>query len=180
MREKSLRVLPTCTPHPQPNARSCSLHARGVETAIADHAVSHVWPHTYLLWFDDTLTPTLERSKPPSPAALARAKWGIGGQGGGLSEGKLSAFNGSSPDSRTAVAIDRARRLLFVAVGKYISPRLILQKLADLGAQDGMLLDGGHSSAMVVGAGARGLAAGAVYGGWWPVATQFGVRAKPL
>jgi len=78
------------------------------------------------------------------------------------------------------VAIDRARRLLFLAVGEYISPRLILQKLAGLGASEGMLLDGGHSSTMVIGADARGLWAGAVYGGWWPVATQFGVRAKPL
>ena len=82
-------------------------------------------------------------------------------------------------DSRTAVAIDRARRLLFLAVGEYISPRLILQKLAELGAKEGMLLDGGHSSAMAIGKGARGVA-GRVYGGWWPVATQLGVRASPL
>ena len=65
-------------------------YARGVETAIAEHAVSHVWPDTYLLWFDDALTPTLERFKPPPAAALARAKWGIGGQGVGLWDGKVS------------------------------------------------------------------------------------------
>jgi hypothetical protein len=155
-------------------------YARGIETAIADHVVSHVWPDTYLLWFDDALTPTLERFKPPPAAALARAKWGIGGQGIGLWDGEVGPFSVGKPDSRTAVAIDRARRLLFVAVGEYISPRLMLQKLAELGAKDGMLLDGGHSSAMAIGTHARGLGAGAVYGGWWPVATQFGVRAKPL
>jgi hypothetical protein len=155
-------------------------YARGVETAIADHAVSHIWPDTYLLWFDDALTPTLERFKPPPAVALARAKWGIGGQGVGLWDGKVGPLSGVRPDSRTAVAIDRARRLLFLGVGEYISPRLILQKLAALGAREGMLLDGGHSSAMVIGTHARGLGAGAVSGGWWPVATQFGVRAKPL
>jgi hypothetical protein len=155
-------------------------YARGVETAIADHEVSHVWPETYLLWFDDALTPTLERLKPPPPAALARAKWGIGGQRVGLWDGKVGPHSSGHPDSRTAVAIDRARRLLFLAVGENISPRLILQKLAGLGASEGMLLDGGHSSIMVIGADARGLGAGAVSGGWWPVATQFGVRAKPL
>src|SRR5215468_10149014 len=154
-------------------------YARGVETAIAEHAVSHVWPDTYLLWFDDALTPTLERFKPPPAAALARAKWGIGGQGVGLWDGKVGPHSSGRPDSRTAVAIDRAPRLLYLAVGEYISPRLIMQKLAELGAKDGMLLDGGHSSAMVIGTRARGLGAGAVSGGWWPVATQFGVRAKP-
>ena len=33
--------------------------ANGVETVVADHVVSHVWEHTYLLWFDDQLTPHL-------------------------------------------------------------------------------------------------------------------------
>ena len=33
--------------------------AKGVETTVANHIVSHLWEHTYLLWFDDQLTPTL-------------------------------------------------------------------------------------------------------------------------
>src|SRR5262245_37571517 len=55
--------------------------ARSLETVVADHVVSHVWEHTYLLWFDDQLTPHLQPSKPPKAVDLARAKWGIGGQG---------------------------------------------------------------------------------------------------
>jgi hypothetical protein len=49
--------------------------ANGVETVVADHVISHVWEHTYLLWFDDHLTPHLRVSKPPG-AELALAKWG--------------------------------------------------------------------------------------------------------
>ena len=56
----------------------------------------------------------------------------------------------------------------------------MLQKLADLGAKDGMLLDGGSSSSMAIGEGARGLPARPIHGGWRPVATHFGVRAKRL
>jgi hypothetical protein len=67
-----------------------------------------------------------------------------------------------------------------LAVGAYISPRLMLQKLADLGAKDGMLLDGGGSSSIALGKDAAGVRAGVLYGGWRPVATYFGVRAKPL
>jgi Phosphodiester glycosidase len=151
----------------------------GGETVVADHVVSHVWEHTYLLWFDDQLMPHLRPSKPPSAAELAIAKWGIGGQGVGLQDGKVS-LGSTSPDSRTAVAVDRQRKLLFLAVGEYISPRLVLQTLADLGAKDGMLLDGGDSSSMVLGKDAAGVSAGVLYGGWRPVATYFGVRAKPL
>ena len=108
------------------------------------------------------------------------AKWGIGGQGVWLWDGKVWPGSDRSPDSRTAIAIDRPRKLLFLAVGDNISPRLMLQKLADLGAKDGMLLDGGRSSSMAIGKDARGVSAGIVYGGWQPVATHFGVRAQRL
>jgi len=154
--------------------------ANSVETVVADHVVSHVWEHTYLLWFDDHLTPQLLPSKPPAAAELDKAKWGIGGQGVGLQDGKVGPGSSSSPDARTAVAVDRKRKLLFLAVGEYISPRLMLEKLADLGAKDGMLLDGGGSSSMALGKDAEGVPAGVLYGGWRPVATYFGVRATPL
>jgi Phosphodiester glycosidase len=154
--------------------------AKGVETVVADHVLSHVWEHTYLLWFDEQLTPHLRPSKPPTVADLVRAKWGIGGQGVGLRDGVVGAGSSRSPDSRTGVAIDGPRKVLFLAVGQKISPRLMLQKLADLGAKDGMLLDGGGSSSMAIGKGAAGVSAGVLYGGWRPVATYFGVRARPI
>ena len=64
------------------------------------------------------------------------------------------AQKGYIPDGRTAVAIDLPRKLLFLAVSTHISPTLMFQTLANLGARDGMLLDGGDSSSMAVGAGA--------------------------
>jgi hypothetical protein len=154
--------------------------ANGVETVVADHVVSHVWEHTYLLWFDDQLTPHLRPSKPPAAAELAQAKWGIGGQAVWLWDGQVWPGSDRTSDSRTAVAIDRQRKLLFLAVAERISPRLLLQKLADLGAKDGTLLDGGGSSSMAIGKGAEGVPAGTLYGGWRPVATHFGVRALPI
>jgi hypothetical protein len=154
--------------------------ARGVETTVSNHIVSHVWEHTYLLWFDDQLMPMLRPSKPPSDLELRAAKWGIGGQGVHLHDGRVWIGADRKPDSRTAVGIDQARKLLYLAGGENISPRLILQRLADIGAQEGMLLDGGRSSAMAVGQRATGVRPGTVYGSWRPVATQFGVRAQLL
>ena len=76
------------------------------------------------------------------------------------------------------MAIDRGRKLLFLAVAENISPRLMLQELADIGAKDGMLLDGGSSSAMAIGRQATGISPGVIYGGWRPVATYFGVKVS--
>ena len=42
--------------------------ANGVETVVADHVVSHVWEHTYLLWFDDRVD--------AAPAAVEAANGG--------------------------------------------------------------------------------------------------------
>ena len=152
--------------------------ANSVETVVADHVVSHVWEHTYLLWFDDQLTPHLRPSKPPTAAELGRAKWGIGGQAVWLWGGKVWPGSSRSSDSRTAVAVDQQRKLLFFAVGQHISPRLLLKRLVDLGAKDGMLLDGGGSRSMAIGQGAERVPAGILYGGSRPVATYFGVRAQ--
>src|SRR5215510_11510767 len=155
--------------------------ANAVEPVVADHTISHVWLDTYLLWFDDQLTPHLRPSKPLTEAELAMAKWGIGGQDLWLQDGRVWSGDRRCyiPDARTAVAIDLPRKLLFLAVGTHISPNVMFQTLADLGARDGMLLDGGNSSSMAIGLGARVVSPGTVYG-WRPVATQFGVRAEPL
>ena len=155
--------------------------ARSVETVVSDHQVSHIWEHTYLLWFDDHLTPQLKPSKPPTAIELALAKWGIGGQGVGLRGGKVGKKGADEvPDARTAVAIDRDRMLLFLAVAESATPHLILEKLAELGAKDGMLVDGGGSSSMVLGRDAHGVAPGSLHNGWRPVATCFGVRALSI
>jgi hypothetical protein len=154
--------------------------ANGVETVVSDHVASHFWEHTYLLWFDDDLQAHLRPSKPPKAAELRQAKWGIGGQGVGLHDGKVWPGSNRQPDSRTAIGIDAERRLLFLAVAQWASPYLVLERLAQLGARDAMLLDGGSSSAMAIGEGARGLARGALFGGSRPVATFFGVRAGRL
>jgi hypothetical protein len=154
--------------------------ANGVETVVSDHVASHFWEHTYLLWFDDDLNPHLRPSKPPNSAELREAKWGIGGQGVGLHNGKVWSASNRKPDARTAIGIDADRKLLFLAVAEWASPHLMLEELAKLGACDAMLLDGGASSAIAIGEGARDVARGPLFGGSRPVATFFGVRARRL
>jgi Phosphodiester glycosidase len=151
--------------------------ANSVQTVVADHVVNQGRVENHLLWFDDRLTPHLQ-PKPPS-AELTRAKWGIGGSVE-LQDGNVSPGSSRTPNSRTAVAIDGQRKVLLLAVGQHISPRRLLEELAGLGGKDGMLLDGGDSSSMAIGKGASGVPAGVLHGGWWPVATHFGVKAQPV
>lgn len=151
--------------------------ANGVEPVVANRVVSHMWADAYLLWFDEKLTPHLRPSKPIKPAEFAMAKWGIGGQDYWLRNGNVWPKSSRKPDARTAVGVDISRRLLFLAVGTNISPRLMFEKLAGIGAKDAMLLDGGSSSSMAIGEGATGVPEGVVYGRWRPVATHLGVRA---
>jgi hypothetical protein len=154
--------------------------ANAVNPAVADHIISHVWLDTYLLWFDDQLTPHLGPNK-TTEAELAMAKWGIGGEDFWLRDGRVwpGDYRSHIADGRTAVAVDLPHKLLFLAVGTHISPNLMFQTLANLGARDGTLLDGGDSSSMAIGTGASVVPPGAVYG-WRPVANHFGVSAEPL
>lgn len=54
-------------------------------------------------------------------------------------------------DARTAVGVESEKRLLFLAVFENASEWRALEKLAQLGAVDGMLLDGGNSTSMALG-----------------------------
>jgi Phosphodiester glycosidase len=154
--------------------------ARSRQTVVADYLVDHLWPYTRLLWFDDQLTPHLQPRRPPTAAELAQAKWGIAGFPVYLWKGRVGPETGRKPDALSAVAVDRPRKLLFLAVGQHLSPRLLLQRLADLGAKDGFLLDGGGSTAMAIGKGAREIPPGVVFGGKRPVATFLGVKGRPI
>ena len=155
--------------------------ANTVETVVANHIIAPASFNTSWLWFDDALVPHMIQVMSARPLSdLDQAKWAISGGEVLLHNGVVRPATDRSPDSRTAVAVDQQRKLLFLAVGGWISPRRVFEFLANLGAKDGMLLDGGTSSAMAIGRGATGIAAGAVYGGWRPVATYFGVKAEPV
>jgi exopolysaccharide biosynthesis protein len=109
---------------------------------------------------------------------LAAAKWAIGGQIV-LQNGEVASTDGLDrrSNSRTMAAIDHQNHL-FLAVAEDLSPRRLSERIAELGATDGILLDGGSSSAMAIGGKPQGgVTAGVVYGGWRPVASYFGIRA---
>jgi hypothetical protein len=155
--------------------------ANGDQTIIADGVVSHDDPNSYMLWFEPDLTPHIEAVKPPADAVLRHARWGIGGGAVALWKGRVQLEATSHEmDRRTAVGIDSRRRLLWLAVLENASSRGTARVLAEHGAQDGFLLDGGHSTAMVLGMKAAHVRSGVLFGGSRPVANCFGIRAQSL
>jgi Phosphodiester glycosidase len=154
--------------------------ARSMEATIANYVVSHVPEHTYILCFDDHLDSCIERSWPPKDS-MPRYRWGLGDQGGPrLWRGNVSETSRKPIDARTAVGIDSEKRLLFLAVFENASQRRALEKLAQMGAVDGMLLDGGSSTSMAISGNAHSVRPGVLLGDWRPVATHFGIRAREL
>jgi hypothetical protein len=155
--------------------------ARGVQTIVADGQVNHVDRYSHLLWFGLDLTPHIEFERPPSETVLRDACWAIGGNALPLWKGKLRKEAANHiMDRRTAVAIDTDRHLLWLAIFENASSIGVAEILAEHGAKDGFLLDGGHSTTMVLSPQAAHIQTGEMVHGWRPVATFLGVRATPL
>ena len=155
--------------------------ARSTETVVADGVADRVDPNTYLLWWDRAGAAHLEAAKPPSAAALAAARWGIGGQLVVVRDGRVSDWAGTGvADARTAVGADPGRHLVWIACFDHATERQVGRTLVGLGATVAIVVDGGTSTAMALGGRARGVRPGTVTGNWRPVATVFGFRADPL
>jgi hypothetical protein len=154
-------------------------YARSGPTVVAEHRVNHVDPDSYLLWFEDDLTPHLETTKPPPAEALRRARWGVSDGMVLLAQGKVNAWAGHQPFSQVLAGIDSRRKRLFLAVLENASRARAAKILAEHGAVDAIALDSGHAASMTIGHGAAGIGGGTLL---WPKhgsATQLGVRALP-
>jgi hypothetical protein len=153
--------------------------ARSMQTLISDHVIAYGPWGASLLWFDAELAPHVLRSSSAAEPVLTRAKWAVGTHELQLHNGQILGGGDSTADARTAIGIDQPRKLLFLAVAERISTPRMLHILADLGAKDGFLLDGGGSSALGIGQGSTAIPATVLLGGSRPVATYIGVRALP-
>jgi hypothetical protein len=157
--------------------------ANGVQTIVADGEMNHELDrNSYMLWFDSDLTPHIDSAMTARDDFLRGARWAIGGVGmAALWNGQVREDSvGHAMDQRTAVGIDSGRRLLWLAVFENASSLAVARVLKEHGAEDGFLLDGGHSTSMVLGSEAAPVQSGSLIGGWRPVANFFGIKAQPL
>jgi Phosphodiester glycosidase len=136
--------------------------ARTMQTLISDHVVAYGPWGASLLWFDAELAPHVLGLSSAADPTLTRAKWAVGAHVLQLHDAQILEVGDAMVNARTAIGIDQARKLLLLVVAERISQPRMLHILADLGARDGILLDGGDSSAMGIGRGSTGIPAASV------------------
>jgi hypothetical protein len=125
--------------------------SRSEETVITNHEVNHIDPNSYLLWFDDNLTPHVEKEKPPPAEACRRAKCGISGQGWSVADSVPSPWQNHECDSRTIIGIDPTKKLLFLGAFDSASQYRASQVMAEHGAVQAIAVDGGSSTCLTFG-----------------------------
>src|SRR5262249_38622550 len=144
-----------------------------------NHEINHIDPYSFLLWFDDQLTPTLEKQRPPAADACQRAKWGISGQCVVVDGGAATTWlHHDVQNSRTVIGINHDKKLLILAVFDSASEHRAAEMIAERGATDAVLVDGGSSSCLTFGSIPSGLGRRTAVFPYHAVATVFGVASQ--
>jgi Phosphodiester glycosidase len=134
-RERGRKTLPAGDP-------KFGLTAGAGQTLISDHVVAYGPWGASLLWFDAELAPHVLGLS--SAARPTLRKWAVGAHVLQLHDGPVLEGGDATVNPRTAIGIDQARKFLLLVVAERISQPGMLHILADLGARDGILLDGGR------------------------------------
>lgn len=183
VREQNLAVAINATLYESDSAlgiRKPGDLARAIETMVSNHGVNHSYQYGWLLGLDDHLAPFVTDNRPPSAAELARARWGVESQLRILSRGKTMTWNNKQTDHRTVIGINPETRQLWLACFEKATYQYAARILAQHGATDAVMMDGGTSTTMAIGPGAVGIRPGDITGDWRPDATFFGIRAERL
>jgi Phosphodiester glycosidase len=150
--------------------------ARSTERVISEREVGAMGVDVRLVWFERIAEGGWRghwcdpRSQPPEVAD--HAVYGVGVQNSQLTAGKYDWAPDDAADRRSAIGLDESGLTLFLAVFENASLKQVADTLRAEGASDVVCVDGGHSSALVVGG-------KVVTGNWRPVAVTLGVKTAP-
>lgn len=154
-----------------------------VESLIIDGELTHLDPHSYLIWFDETLLPHVETTKPPPAEAIRQAKWAIGVQGLRITDGSARHASSSDHDrvmKRTFIGVDPNQRKLWLLVFGAIDGYQMIDVARQTGIVHGGQLDSDDGTWGIVGPGAVGVRAMTGIRGLRPIASYIGIRALPV
>jgi hypothetical protein len=155
---------------------------RAVDTVVAGGRATHIHEHSYLLWVDQSGAPRMETKKPPPPASIAAARWGIGLQGVQVGGGKpryQAVEQHGAADARSFIGFDGNRRLYLIA-WESATPREMIDTALRLGVEWGGQLDSGSATHLLLGADAQGVRPLTGIHGARPLGPYLGIRALPL
>jgi hypothetical protein len=138
---------------------------RAVDTVVMNGRAEHYWEHSYLLWVGLDGTPHMETAKPPPPASIRAARWGIGVQGVQVAEGQARMqANGHHgvTEPRTLIGFNSRTRRLYLMAWEQATPAEMVQMAVKAGVEWGGQLDSGSATHLLVERGGRaaGIAGG--------------------
>jgi hypothetical protein len=153
--------------------------ATSLDTVVSSYKINHLEAHDYMLWFDDNLTPHVEKTRPAPLEALKRAKFAIGTKNLAIRGRNPGSIN-NQKDKRCALGVDPDRRKIWIGMFELASRPHATEVLMRAGAEYVMMLDGGDSASLYLGDRSNGVPHGLRFGGQRAVATVFGVKAYPI
>jgi hypothetical protein len=156
---------------------------RAVDTVVINGAATHIHPHSYLLWLAQDRTPHMETEKPPPPASVRAAAWGIGLQGVQVGEGqpRYHAMDGHGvQERRSFIGFHSKTRRLYLIAWESAEPREMIDTAIRLGVEWGGQLDSGSASHLLLGGDVRGVRPFTGLHGGRPLGPYLGIRAAAL
>jgi len=156
---------------------------RSLETIVIDGFPSHIHEHSYLLYWDSHDNVHMLRQKPPGIEDIEKAVLGIGLGGVQIAEAR-AAYNaiGSLEESmaRTFIGVDPFRKILWLMAFEKSTGRFMIDRAVEEGVVYGGQLDGGSSTNLLIGSGAKDILPHTGIRSWRPIAPYLIIRANPL
>lgn len=158
------------------------MYKRDVGTLVIDGVTTHIFRHSYLLWWDKDNNATLETHKPPPADALAKARWAVSVQGIGVGNGVAAGYldPGGYRMERSFIGIDPDRKIVWFVAFDSVSEWGMAHFCADLGIPWGGALDGGDARNLIIGRDANGVPDYTGMRGLRPLASWIGIHADPI
>lgn len=172
--------------HPGARWRSFpGMPVSALESVLRDGELSHVDPHSYMLWLDRARRPHLETAKPPRPELWKDAWWGVGLQAAQVTAGQvrpeaMAPHHKNRLIPRSFLGFDAEKRVLYLIAFERTDAMTMAAKSASLGVKFGGMMDSGSSTSLLLGPEAAGLPRFTGIRGTRPLGPFLGVWAQTL
>ncbi|MCX6595954.1 MAG: phosphodiester glycosidase family protein [Acidobacteria bacterium] len=172
--------------HPGARWRSFpGMPVSALESVLADGRLSHVDPHSYMLWLDRARQPHLETEKPPRPELWKDAWWGVGLQAVQVAAGQvrpqtMAPHHKDRWIPRSFLGFDAEKRVLYLIAFERTNAMMMAAAAATLGVKFGGMMDSGSSTSLLLGPEAADLPRFTGIRGARPLGPYLGVWAETL
>ncbi len=183
-KEQTSLLINTAIYQPDPIYRILpGLPVRSLDTLVVEGRVSHIHPHSYLLYWDTSMEAHLLRTKPPDQTSLGNAQTGIGMGGMQVVDGQ-PAYEAIEDRERvfprTFIGIDPGRRILYLLAFENASAYRMIETAVEAGVVTGGQMDSGRSTNFLTGRSAAAVGPHRGIRGWRPLGPYLVIRADPV